>query len=429
MLRKLVRSYYRLRYFPRNLFQLLGSISTSIANTSESVTNTSAAVSGVSMAVGGMSSAVGDMSSAVGDMSTVVGDMSTVVGNMSTAVADMSTAVADVSAGVAELRTQRRESFVRTSAALDDVHADLTAFCNDATKAILALNRSVGGMEKNIRTLATDLNSQAERIETLNTTVLYQKLILPSWKWTPEAGERVRSILALLSPVAVPDVAKVRLGRDQDGGYVMLDDFAGIATALSLGIADDISWDLDIAARGVRVLQFDPTVSAPPQAHRLLHFEPLLVAADDCVGKISLSSIVLTRAGAPDAPLLLKMDIEGSEWEVFDATDGMMLSRFKQIVCEFHTLDRLGEEEFGNRAEAVFKKLAATHFVYHVHGNNCANFASVGNIVVPQSLEVSFALRSAYRTARNTEVFPTSLDHPNQPGRADLYLGEFRFGR
>ena len=284
------------------------------------------------------------------------------------------------------------------------------------------------GSKKNIQTFATDLNRQAERIETLNTAVLHQKLILPSWKWTPEAAERVRSMLALLSPVAVPDVTKVRLGRDHDGGYVMLDDLAGIATALSLGIADDISWDLDIAARGVRVLQFDPTVSAPPEAHPRLHFEPLLVASHDCVGEISLSTIVLTRAGPPDAPLLLKMDIEGSEWEVFEATDGLILSRFKQIVCEFHTLDRLGEEEFGNRAEAVFKKLAATYFVYHVHGNNCANFASVANIAVPQSLEVSFALRSAYHTTRNTDVFPTSLDHPNQPGRADLYLGEFRFG-
>jgi uncharacterized protein YoxC len=407
MLRKLVRSYYRLRYFPRDLFQLLGGISASVANTSESVTSTSAAVNGVS---------------------TAVADMSTKVADMSTTVADMSTTVADMSAGVTDLRTQRRESFVRTTVALDDVHADLTAFCNDVTKAILALNNAVDGIEKNIQTFATDLNRQAERIETLNTAVLHQKLILPSWKWTPEAAERVRSMLALLSPVAVPDVTKVRLGRDHDGGYVMLDDLAGIATALSLGIADDISWDLDVAARGVRVLQFDPTVSAPPEAHPRLHFEPLLVASHDCVGEISLSTIVLTRAGPPDAPLLLKMDIEGSEWEVFEATDGLILSRFKQIVCEFHTLDRLGEEEFGNRAEAVFKKLAATHFVYHVHGNNCANFASVANIAVPQSLEVSFALRSAYHTTRNTDVFPTSLDHPNQPGRADLYLGEFRFG-
>jgi len=125
--------------------------------------------------------------------------------------------------------------------------------------------------------------------------------------------------------------------------------------------------------------------------------------------------------------LLLKIDIEGDEWAVFRAVSELTLSRFKQIVCEFHNLEKLGELEFGEIAREVFGKLASTHFVYHVHGNNCANFVNVGNVIVPQSLEVSFALRSAYGVAKGAELFPTPLDYSNQPGRADLYLGHFCF--
>jgi hypothetical protein len=121
------------------------------------------------------------------------------------------------------------------------------------------------------------------------------------------------------------------------------------------------------------------------------------------------------------------MDIEGAEWEIYIGLADDELRRFKQIVCEFHELDRLADQGFADRARRAFEKLAGTHFVCHVHGNNCANFANVGNVPVPQSLEVTFASRAHYTPEPTAEIFPTSLDRPNQPERADLYLGHFRF--
>ena len=38
-----------------------------------------------------------------------------------------------------------------------------------------------------------------------------------------------------------------------DGGYVMLDDFAGVTAALSFGIDVNCSWDMQIAERGINV--------------------------------------------------------------------------------------------------------------------------------------------------------------------------------
>jgi hypothetical protein len=277
------------------------------------------------------------------------------------------------------------------------------------------------------RTVADRLDEQASKIEHLSLVIAEQARIFPSWMWTPESAAQVRAVLALITPVMASGVDKVRVGRESDGGYIMLNDFAGIAGALSLGIADDVSWDIDVANRGIPVLQFDHSVTAPPEGHELFRFEPLRVSQSDEDGAISLDTIVRTRLDADDAPLLLKIDIEGDEWEVFQALSETTLSRFKQIVCEFHDLDRLAEVAFSNTVKDVFEKLSRSHFVHHVHGNNCGNFANVANVIVPQSIEVSFASRSAYHTSEGTATFPTQLDRPNQPGRADLYLGQFRF--
>jgi hypothetical protein len=314
-----------------------------------------------------------------------------------------------------------------TDARLAGLAATLDAALKAAAAPPLPATDEANAIAAALHRLSDHVDREVGRIDHLSMTVAEQARFLPSWVWTEESAARVRTILALIEPVSVLDVAKIRVGRETDGGYVMLDSLANAAAALSLGIADDVSWDKVIAAHGLRVLQFDCSVCAPPEPDPQFAFEQLRIAAADDTGAITLQTILRTRLGEFTGPLILKIDIEGAEWEVFEAADPATLGRFDQILCEFHQLDRLHETDFGDRARTVFAKLAATHAVFHVHGNNCSSFANVGNVVIPQSLEVSFALRANYRTAPSAELFPTPLDRPNQPGRADLYLGAFRF--
>lgn len=54
-----------------------------------------------------------------------------------------------------------------------------------------------------------------------------------------------------------------RIGRDYDGGYLMLNVFHG-NIAYSFGINDDVSWDEDVANRGYEVYLYDHTIDALP---------------------------------------------------------------------------------------------------------------------------------------------------------------------
>jgi hypothetical protein len=232
------------------------------------------------------------------------------------------------------------------------------------------------------------------------------------------------ALLAALRPLApqcVVGVEKKRFGTSSDGGYVMLDDLEGIVGALSIGVGDNADWDLAMAARGLCVEQFDGTIDSPPLTHERLRFHKQMLLAD---GEVSLKR--LTEDAVPDT-LILKVDIEGSEWEVFDAIDERTLGAFSQILCEFHHLSGLAVESKRTLIARVFSKLTTTHAVFHVHANNCAPFYVIGNVPVPVCIELSLASRSRYSFEPSDELFPTPLDASCAAGVADYFLGSFRF--
>ena len=78
------------------------------------------------------------------------------------------------------------------------------------------------------------------------------------------------SIPRMLLPHRLDGLAKDRLSRLFDAGYVMLDRFVDVA-AYTLGINDDVSWDRDIAAQGLTGVPVRPHyrtggVRLPPDA-------------------------------------------------------------------------------------------------------------------------------------------------------------------
>ena len=76
---------------------------------------------------------------------------------------------------------------------------------------------------------------------------------------------------------------------------------------------------------------------------------------------------------------------------------------------------------------AALAKLRALFEVVHVHGNNGGPYANVANVVLPSTLEVTFANRSFYQFAECNETFPTALDWPNLPSEPEMRLGTFKF--
>jgi hypothetical protein len=161
--------------------------------------------------------------------------------------------------------------------------------------------------------------------------------------------------LSYLTPRRSVKFGKIRLGRNGDGGYILLDDFSSVSAALSFGISTECSWDIAIAERDIDVYQYDHTIDGPPTANARFQFFRKRIAAVSSDQTESLGS-ALAKPPSTAERVILKIDIEGAEWDVFDAATSEELVRFAQIV-EFHGFDNVADSAWRDAARRVLAKL------------------------------------------------------------------------
>jgi FkbM family methyltransferase len=227
--------------------------------------------------------------------------------------------------------------------------------------------------------------------------------------WPAQQGE-ILAVLRLLEPKKVVDYKKIRVGSEGGGGYVQIDDLEGISHALAFGVSGNDSWDLAMAKAGIPVEQFDHAIERAPSSHPLLHFHRKVISVDATAETATLSDLVAehSKPGAPD--LILKIDIEGCEWDVFDRATDAVLSRLAQVICEFHDLSHLTAPAFRARARRVFEKLDKHFAPVHRLKPKPSGGRKRENMTQAEEKALVHALCQGRRSRRNVE-------HPRSQGR------------
>ena len=238
----------------------------------------------------------------------------------------------------------------------------------------------------------------------------------------------VLDILSLLTPYDVPGERKVRVGPANDGGYIMLDRLRPDQNVLSYGLGWDVRFEYDLAERGHTVFMFDHTIERPALAHERFRFVREGIAASPKPDE-GLSSLEdhTRRLAAELTEMILKIDVEGAEWDVLATAPGTLLDRFEQIVCEFHAFHLLGEATWRSRAARALRNLNQRFTLFHVHANNCAPISVVSGVPVATVLEASYIRSELVERQGSTRFFPTFLDAPNNPRARDHLLWFFPF--
>ncbi|KVH48566.1 hypothetical protein WJ39_11840 [Burkholderia diffusa] len=216
----------------------------------------------------------------------------------------------------------------------------------------------------------------------------------------------------------------IRKGRPHDGGYAMLDHGLEGAIAYSLGINDDVSWDLDMASLGCQVYQYDHTIDRLPVQHPNFHwFKKGIAASPSIDGTLDRLDDLIARNGHKGrSDLILKMDIEGFEWEVFEAMSPETLAQFSQITLEVHTL-ALADAKLQEKIVGALERLYAVHQPVHVHANNHGYIGVIGGVVLPDTMEVTYVRRADHRFMSCARMFPSEIDMACRPDLPDFFLG------
>ena len=210
----------------------------------------------------------------------------------------------------------------------------------------------------------------------------------------------------------------IRIGGPNDGGYVMLNNLNEVDGVLSLGVGPDVSWDKDLSQKIQLIHLYDHTINGLPEVFSGAQwFKEKIVAKGDPSGT-SFEEAVSRLPGTNQ--LLLKCDIEDSEWEIFSECDSKILERFDQIVVEFHWLtEKLLTKKYDLMLHAL-QNLARTHSVINIHGNNYAKFEIIANCPIPEVIEISYVRTNSYKLEQ--KYFGENLNAPNHDGVPEIFL-------
>jgi glycosyltransferase involved in cell wall biosynthesis len=234
---------------------------------------------------------------------------------------------------------------------------------------------------------------------------------------------QVLDLLGLLQPRAMPGFGKVRVGGNHDGGYVVPSLALDSDVVVSIGVGSDVSFDLELAERGARVVQFDHTVTGPPVAHAGFEFHRLGWGAAAAQDLIDFEMILRMSRIAEARRPLLKFDIEGAEYDVLAALDADRLRPFQLVVCELHGLAGIGVAAMRDRVRQSMAKLLCHHVPVHLHVNNYGAMAMVAGVPVPDVVELTLLRRDLDDCeAFSTDPIPGELDRPNHPFAEDICL-------
>ena len=171
--------------------------------------------------------------------------------------------------------------------------------------------------------------------------------------------------------MALENCALTRYGSANDGGYLLCENLmTGVEGLYSYGIDAEDNFGCQVSAElRLPAHQYDCFTESRPTCGSV---SP--VFHDECVGPkaetidgqpFDTLASQFARNGHAGRRLLVKIDIEGAEWDSIMAAPDAVLERIDQMPMELHNAS-------GQRSLDVIRKLKRTFYVVSLHFNNQA---------------------------------------------------------
>jgi hypothetical protein len=247
-------------------------------------------------------------------------------------------------------------------------------------------------------------------------------IVLAVGVWYVRGWQLRTAIMAELQPVALKNCTLKRFGSAHDGGYLMCENLLeALDAGYSYGVGFNDDWGCDVSRRyQVPVHQydcFDPTRPTCDGGTFVFH--------DECIGPRAetIDSRVfdtldnqIRKNGHTGPSIVVKIDVEGAEWDALEAAPEELLASIPQMAMELHGFDNPQMLE-------VLRKMNRHFHLVNLHFNNwsCTSRAAPFPARAYQVLWVN---------KRMAEVDPavpipapmSPLNAPDAPTRPDCQL-------
>ena len=228
---------------------------------------------------------------------------------------------------------------------------------------------------------------------------------------------------------------KERIGKNNDGGYVITQLPGTYDIFLSGGISDDITFESDFLLKypDIECYAFDGTIQSLPAENKKINFVKKNVGAFNTSFLTNLHEYMEKYND-----IFMKLDIEGHEFRVLPTLfANNYISKIKQLVIEIHSPADI--ELFPNYFRGlsdiknehmfdVLKNLNVTHTLVHFHANNGCKMNFIDGIEIPHVFELTY-IRNEFimEKIKNDEPLPTKFDMRNIISKPDYSLSGFPY--
>jgi hypothetical protein len=221
-----------------------------------------------------------------------------------------------------------------------------------------------------------------------------------------------------VQPISLANCDFERFGEDNDGGYLLCGNLLnGPQAGYSYGIGGYDGWGCDVSTRlDIAVHEydcFDTRRPLCPGGDTRFHEECVAGARRVEEGRLFETIPAQVAAnGDSGKNLVMKIDVEGAEWDTLLNTPDDLLQRIDQLVIEFHGVE---EQQY----VSVVNHLQTFFYVAHLHYNNnsCMEWISPFPAWVYEVLFVNKRLGVPDTT--HPAVRLHLLDMPNNPDKPD----------
>ena len=216
------------------------------------------------------------------------------------------------------------------------------------------------------------------------------------------------------TPVKITNCELRRFGNANDGGYLMCGNLlSAAATAYSYGISGEDAWGCEVSALfRVPIHQYDcfntkePSCSSGLERFHAECIGPERATIDDLPFDTLANHV--EKNGDVGKRIVVKMDIEGAEWQSLAAAPEHVLNAIDQMAVEFHGVETASFLDTANRLREFF-------YVAHVHQNNYLCRPGFdpfpGGVFEVLFVNKRIAVADPWVNARG----PSPLDAPNGP--------------
>lgn len=188
---------------------------------------------------------------------------------------------------------------------------------------------------------------------------------------SPEDRQRARIRTLLfqsLTPVSLSNCSLERFGESHDGGYLLCGNLLqAVRAGYSYGISGYDGWGCEVSTTlGVPVHQYDCFNTTEPvcAAKTVFHAACIGPLTETIEGRVfdTLQNQIAANGDA-GVPVVVKMDVEGAEWDSLLETPDDVLQRIEQLAIEFHHTDDM-------RYVRVVERLKQYFYIVNFHLNN-----------------------------------------------------------